>query len=367
VLGDEGKLRQVLINLLGNAVKFTARGGVTLRARWRGGLAEFEVKDTGYGIAADELETLFEPFVQTESGRKSKEGTGLGLAISRNFVHMMGGDIRVRSAVGGGSAFSFDVELAEVAEGDERAGRRTVLALEPGQPEYRILIVDDAERNREVLVKLLTSVGFAVSEATDGREAVAVWASWRPDLVLMDMRMPTMDGRAATQEIRRLEQSAEDRAPSAEVSDDASTRHSGLGARHCVIISLTASAFEHERDEILAAGCDDFLTKPFREDLLFQKLAAHLGARFQYAADRENAGERAAAGGRSLVPGRLRALPLEWLSSLNDAVVKGDVEQANRLVDGIHDRDAALADELRDLIKAYRFDEIQDLIEQIPQ
>jgi two-component system sensor histidine kinase/response regulator len=258
------------------------------------------------------------------------------------------------------------VELGEVAEGDERAGRRAVLALEPGQPEYRILIVDDAERNREILVKLLSSVGFAVSEATDGREAVAVWASWRPDLILMDMRMPTMDGRAATQEIRRLERTAQDRAPGAE-GDVGDARGPAVASQHCVIVSLTASAFEHERDEILAAGCDDFLTKPFREDLLFQKLAAHLGARFLYATEREGASAAGRTGATSLVPGRLRELPVEWLSSLNDAVVKGDVEQANRIVDGISDRDAALAGELRDLIKGYRFDEIQDLIEQMPR
>ncbi len=360
VHGDEGKLRQVLINLLGNAVKFTATGRITLRARWRVGIAEFEVADTGHGIDADELEQLFEPFVQTESGRLSKEGTGLGLAISRNFVRMMGGDIRVRSQVGRGSVFSFDVELPEVAEGDERSGRRTVIDLEPGQPEYRVLIVDDQDRNREILVKLLGAVGFSVSEARDGREAVAVWTSWRPDLILMDMRMPVLDGRGATKEIRRLEASNGDGALEFVAG-------SPVARRRTKIISLTASAFEHERDEILAAGCDDFLTKPFREELLFETLARHLGARFRYATDGRGAASAHAASRRPLEPDRLRGLPSEWLARLNDAVVKGDVEQAIGIVDGLYDHDAALAVELRDLIKAYRFDEIQYLIEQIPQ
>ncbi len=355
VRGDEGKLRQVLINLLGNAVKFTASGSITLRARWRGGIAEFEVKDTGHGISPDELESLFEPFVQTESGRRSKEGTGLGLAISRNFVQMMGGDIRVRSQLGMGSVFGFDIELPEVTDGDEVTGRRSVLALEPGQPEYRVLIVDDAERNREILVKLLSSVGFAVCEASDGREAVAVWTSWRPDLVLMDMRMPVLDGRSATLEIRRLE------------AADGGNAEGASNAPRTKVISLTASAFEHERDAILEAGCDDFLTKPFREEVLFQKLARHLNARFRYALE---SSDRALSGrldsGVGLEPGRLRGLPSGWLTALNEAVVKGDIEQANRIVDDICGVDARIADDLRELIKAYRFDEIQDLIEQVP-
>jgi signal transduction histidine kinase/ligand-binding sensor domain-containing protein/DNA-binding response OmpR family regulator len=350
VLGDEGKLRQVLINLLGNAVKFTESGSITLRARWRNGIGEFEVKDTGYGIDRDELPTLFEPFVQTESGRNSKEGTGLGLAISRNFVQMMGGDIQVASQRGAGTVFSFDVELPEVAETSEQRFRRSVLDLEPGQPEFRILVVDDAEKNREILVKLLSSVGFLVTEASDGREAIALWSSWRPDLILMDMRMPVMDGRQATQEIRRREE----------------IDHVGHGKSDAVpsrvkIISLTASAFEHEREEILASGCDDFLTKPFREAALFEKLAVHLGVRFRYAAEPETF----LADGVPLEPERLLVLSADRLADLGDAVVKGDVEQALRIVDEIGDHDAPLAEELRGLVRAYRFDEIQDLLDRV--
>ena len=356
VLGDEGKLRQVLINLLGNAVKFTERGEITLRARWRDGIGEFEVKDTGFGIASDELATLFEPFVQTESGRNSKEGTGLGLAISRNFVQMMGGDIQVSSRLGVGTVFSFDAELVEVADADDQLRRRSVIDLLPGQAEYRILVVDDAEKNREILVKLLSSVGFALAEAADGREAVAAWASWRPHLVLMDMRMPVMDGREATLEIRRLEQ---ERSASRDSSPDDAPF--ALGAP-CKIISLTASAFEHERAEILASGCDDFLTKPFREDLLFAKIGEHLGVRFRYATD---AGSGHGGDGAPLEPERLLALPQERIAALADAVLKGDVEQVLGIVDELQALDDALAQSLRGLVRAYRFDEIQDLLDRV--
>ncbi len=350
VLGDEGKLRQVLINLLGNAVKFTEQGTVTLAASWRDGIAEFTVSDTGVGVAEDELGTLFEPFVQSESGRRAKEGTGLGLAISRNFVEMMGGHIGVESTFGKGTTFRFDVELPSAEDADLSEGRRAILELEPGQREFKILVVDDAPRNRDLLIKLLSAVGFTVGEAEDGRDAIAVWTNWQPHAILMDMRMPVMDGRAATTEIRRLER------------EMLGALDVGNGAR-TVIISLTASAFEHEREEILMAGCDDFLTKPFREDALFEKLAKHLGARFLRTGTSTQQSPGSASTG-IVPPESLRELPVEWLSKLSDAVVKGDVEQASRLVQLLESHDAALALQLASLIKSYRFDELQDLLEQ---
>ena len=355
VLGDEGKLRQVLINLLGNAVKFTEQGTITLMASWHDGIGEFAVADTGVGVAAGELDSLFQPFVQSESGRQAKEGTGLGLAISRNFVEMMGGHIGVESEPGVGTTFRFDVELPEAVGAELSEGRRAILELEPGQREFKILVVDDAPRNRELLTKLLSAVGFTVGEAEDGREAIAVWTNWQPHAILMDMRMPVMDGRDATREIRRLE--SEMVVPDDDDMDDRS------GGARTVIISLTASAFEHERDEILGAGCDDFLTKPFREDVLFEKLARHLGARFLPSASSSDSLQRPPATGR--VPAAsLRELPTEWLAKLSDAVVKGDVEQASRLVQLIAEHDAALSVELASLIKSYRFDELQELLEQ---
>lgn len=357
VLGDEGKLRQIMINLLGNAVKFTDAGSITLRAAWQDGIGIFDVEDTGHGIAEEELENLFEAFVQTESGRKSKEGTGLGLAISRNFVQMMGGDMRVRSTLGKGTTFSFDAELAAVTEGGDRIETRRIVALESGQPEFRILVVDDVERNRTVLVKLLEAVGFVVDEAADGREAVAKWSSWRPDLILMDKRMPLMDGLAATREIRRLE---------AEFEDAALPEFEGAPVPpvgRTVIISLSASAFEHEHAEILGAGSDEIITKPFRHERLFEALSRHLGARFESYLDDEDL-EASIAPSEAPSPDRLRELPSEWVASLVEAVVRGDVEQCVTIVDRIGERDEELASHLRTLVRSYRFDDIQLLIEE---
>jgi signal transduction histidine kinase/CheY-like chemotaxis protein/ligand-binding sensor domain-containing protein len=264
VIGDEGKLRQILINLVGNAVKFTQQGVVTLRVRWSGGWAHFEVEDTGPGIAAAELPRLFEPFVQTDSGHRSSEGTGLGLALSRDLARLMGGDITVESTPGRGSCFRVEVSLPEApAEAliSIREQRR-VAALAPGQGTFRILVVDDIAVNRTVLARLLHSVGFEVREAADGEEALQLWHEWNPQLIWMDKWMRGFDGLEVTRRIRAEEKDTrKERVP---------------------IIALSASALEQERGEILAAGCDDFVAKPFRESTIFAKLREFLGVEYVY-------------------------------------------------------------------------------------
>jgi len=262
LLGDEVRLRQILLNLAGNAVKFTESGGVTLRGRWRNGRATFDVEDTGPGIAPAELSRLFAPFVQSESGRRSKEGTGLGLALSRNLARLMGGDITVESTPGRGSTFHLEVDLPAADAVSEAIDTRRVSALAPNQPTKRILVVDDTAINRTVLSRLLAQVGFDVREASNGEEAIAAWRSWKPHLIWMDWRMSGMDGLEATRRIR-----AEERTN---------------GARRTPILALSASALDHERGEILAAGCDEFVAKPFRESTIFAKLRDHLGVEYVY-------------------------------------------------------------------------------------
>jgi signal transduction histidine kinase/CheY-like chemotaxis protein/ligand-binding sensor domain-containing protein len=260
VRGDEMRVRQILINLAGNAVKFTEAGHVTVRATWRDGRARFEVEDSGAGIGADELPRLFEPFVQSESGQRSKEGTGLGLALSRNLARVMGGDITVESARGRGSCFTLAVPLPEAAAEAVAAEEKQVVALEAGHEPVRILVVDDVAVNREVLVRLLSQVGFEVREAADGAAAVETWRSWQPHLIWMDKMMRGVDGLEATRRIRAEEQTS--------------------GRKRTAILALSASALDHERDEILAAGCDDFVAKPFREATIFAKIREYLGVRY---------------------------------------------------------------------------------------
>jgi PAS domain S-box-containing protein len=274
VKADEGKLRQTLINLLGNALKFTAQGSVTLRVRAAQGLntLSFEVEDTGAGIAPDEIEHLFDPFIQGKRGLQSQEGTGLGLSITRQFVSLMGGTLTASSVPNQGTIFRFDIQVSQtLPEGEPLQQNRKVSGLAPDQPCYRILVVEDDRMSRLLMVRLLKSVGFQTREAVNGQEAVEVWQSWRPDFIWMDMQMPLMDGYEATRHIRRMEE--EDRVGQKFVSEPYPSP---------IIVVLTANAFEENRAVMLSAGCNDFVSKPFRREIIFGKLAQYLGVVYLY-------------------------------------------------------------------------------------
>ncbi len=347
VYGDESKLRQILINLIGNAIKFTREGRITLRAGWRNGRARFEVEDTGPGMTPEEVATLFQPFTQTETGEKAKEGTGLGLVISRNFARLMQGDIVVDSVRGRGTTFVVTLDLPVAPEGEtsrQLAEERRVVGLEAGQEHRRILVVDDVSENRILLGKLLESVGFEVRQAANGVEAMALWKEFTPRLIWMDMRMPVMDGLTATRAIRDEE------------------RRARPGTSPVKIIALSASALEHERAGVIAAGCDDFLAKPFRESAIFEKLTVHLGVRFAY--------ESAVPPAEALPSGvltavRLAALPSHLLAPLRDALEIGDDEAAARAVASIRPQDPHLADALADAVARFQVDELMSLFEQL--
>jgi signal transduction histidine kinase/CheY-like chemotaxis protein len=289
---DESKLRQVLINLLGNAIKFTETGRVILRVKadekqnHEPSLLTFEVEDTGSGIAPADLGKLFKPFVQTEAGQKSHQGTGLGLSISQQFVHLMRGQITVSSTPSQGTIFSFDIQAspAQMPQVETKIERRAI-ALAPDQPSYRILVVEDKPENRQLLVKLLTSLGFDVHEAENGQEGIALWHTWEPHLIWMDMRMPIMDGYEATRQIK-----------------------AHLKGQATVIIALTASAFDEEQAIVLSTGCDDFVGKPFREQVILEKMAKHLGVRYLY----EDSQPSASYKGQSYFQLGLSAPPQFW-------------------------------------------------------
>lgn len=281
VRADEGKLRQVLINLLSNAIKFTAQGNVTLRVR--GGSAlnilssatdvlYFEVEDTGSGIVPDEIAHLFDPFIQGNRGQKFQEGTGLGLSIARQFVSLMGGTLTASSMPNQGTIFRFDIQICQTLPvGELTEQSRKVMGLAPDQPSYRILIVEDDRMSRLLLVRLLKSVGFQIREAVNGQEAIDIWQSWRPHFIWMDMQMPVMDGCEATRQIRKREE--EDRVKKKFASEPYPSP---------IIVVLTANAFEENRTVMLSAGCDDFVSKPFRREHIFAKLAQYLGVVYLY-------------------------------------------------------------------------------------
>ena len=360
VMLDQGKLRQILMNLLGNAVKFTAEGHVLLRISTCNGDASgerdplklcFAVEDSGPGISPEDQEILFEPFVQAAAGRSSQEGTGLGLTISRQHIQLMGGDISVESTVGQGSVFRFQLPCEIVAATAVRKSTpdRIVTGLEPDQPTYRLLIVDDESANRQILVKLLQPLGFEVAEAADGQEAVDKWQTWQPHLIWMDMRMPVMDGLEAT---RRIKES--------------------VGGQETIIVALTASGLEEDRTMILAEGCDDYVRKPFYEEELYETIATHLDVRYLYedrAAPVDSDGQFAAGaepagkiGSEEELISRTAALQPLLLSSLERATTLGDINQIGVLIRQIEQTDPCLADEFGIMAHEFEHERILEII-----
>ncbi|BAY63051.1 multi-sensor hybrid histidine kinase [Calothrix brevissima NIES-22] len=353
---DEGKLRQVLINLLGNAVKFTQKGTVNLRAtaemrrldnqQQQSCILYFEIQDTGRGIAPEDIDKLFQPFVQSSSNQ-AIEGTGLGLAISRQFIRLMGGDINCSSNLGQGSTFRFHllVTLAEAGQQPPQFTTGKVIGLVEAQPTYRILVVDDAPNNQEIIVQLLSQVGFQVSCANNGQEAIALWQTWQPHVIFMDMRMPVMDGYTATKEIRNQAQGKENQT---------------------IIIALTASAFEEEKSTILAAGCNDLIRKPFREQLIFDKLAEHLGVNYLYAENSNSPDPDEAQNYPTPAASTLRAslnmMPDTWIAELYQAANEVDGDRIFQLIEQIPPSQAILARELTNLNRRFCFDEIIEIM-----
>jgi PAS domain S-box-containing protein len=257
---DEKRLRQVLLNLLSNAVKFTDAGGVTLQVRFvPPDRLAFDVRDTGIGIAADQLEAIFEPFEQAGDVRRHLAGTGLGLSISRQYVRLMGGDIRVESEVGRGSTFRFDVQAPPVQALTAAKVARTVTGY--AGPRRKVLVVDDIAENRAVAADLLASLGFEVAEAADGETGLELVHCLRPDLVLLDVAMPKLDGLEVVRKLRQLD-----------------------AFRTLPVIALSASVSTSDSEQCLAAGMDAFLPKPLDADRLLEQIARLLHLEWTYGA-----------------------------------------------------------------------------------
>ena len=337
VRGDEGKVRQILLNLLGNAVKFTARGEITARASWERGRAVLEVTDTGPGIAEAELATLFAPFVQSATGRSAAEGTGLGLAISRSYAQRMGGNVSATSTVGVGTTFRCEIALEAADEAEAPVVDRRVVGLAQGSGPFRVLVTDDSAENRRLLVRILAMDGFEVREAATGEEAVRMCDTFSPDIVFMDVHMPGLDGAATTRAIRDRERARDQPRPPTK------------------IVALSASVLEGDREALLRGGCDAFLSKPYREGALFEALETVLGARFDRAGDSGGMGSDADAA----TPERLQRLPEELKRKLYRAARGGDLGGARLAVGAVAATDPELAESLRVLVDAFLLEEIE--------
>jgi PAS domain S-box-containing protein len=333
---DDKRLRQVIMNLLSNAVKFTDHGTVTLRTDFIDGCLHLEVSDTGIGIAADQISTIFQPFQQSGDNYHKQQGTGLGLSICHRLVEAMGGEIRLSSRLQEGTCFYLRIPMEAVSSLEESIPANEeqpwVLGYEclHGRSPLRILIVDDVKDNREVLQNLLAPLGFALEQAADGRECLRLARQWEPHLILMDVRMPVLDGLQTTRELRQIS-----------------------ALRETPVIAITAGAFAKDRSESLAAGCNAYLAKPIQLHELLDVLARFLPLRWRCT--------------DSTVPQSAdnKRLPAEYLARFSEAVRRGDIQQLLELVATLEQNACcpALTAKIKRLTEAFNIKELRNLVE----
>jgi CheY-like chemotaxis protein/anti-sigma regulatory factor (Ser/Thr protein kinase) len=338
VRADERKLKQVIINLAGNAVKFTQDGSVTLRAgtEEQGRALHFEVEDTGPGLEDEAISRLFQPFAQ---GGHGKEGAGLGLFISQRLVEVMGGRIAVQSERGKGSLFSFDIPCESVKRPETpRLVTRRVASLAAGQPRPCVLVAEDTQESRVLLVRLLQSVGFDVIEAANGLEAVRLFEERQPDLVLMDIRMPVMDGYEAIWMIRSTPQGT------------------------TPIIAVTASAFDEERQRILTIGANDVVSKPVQTDELFEKIRLVLGVAYTYVEEPAGEPEPVDEPDPKMM---LANLSVDLLGQLTSSLALLNLDAFKELIPQVAQSAPILAKKLKELADGYMLTELTKLFSEV--
>ena len=351
IQADRRKLRQILINMLGNSVKYTESGGIVVRTSAGEAPPEgspdgnatriaIEVEDTGCGIAPDEIGVVFDTFEQAGGGRRLGKGAGLGMPISRQYARLMAGDITVESVLGEGSVFRLEFQAERVAPSavERRVSPRKVVGLAPGRPPARVLVVDDQDNNRDLLAEVLGRVGFVVREAIDGEQAVRDFHEWRPDLIIMDMRMPVMDGCEATRRIKELPD--------------------GSGTR---ILIVSASTSENTRAEALACA-DGFIRKPFGENDLLEEIERCLGISYIY--EEEYSEDRAI---RVEIPARidsdaLQSLPDGMVVEMAEAVRSGKMSLLRQLIRRAGDVDEDLAKLLNEMAERYDYDALHEVL-----
>ena len=345
---DGVKLRQIMINLLNNGIKFTTVGEVSLQVKSQHQQSLiFKIIDSGAGIAKTELDRLFEPFEQTTTGINLGEGTGLGLSICRSLIELLGGILEVESIVGKGTTFlcqipviipdSEQLNLAEISNPLSPHRGANIFKIAPEQPQHRILVVDDNLDNCKLLQDLLTQVGFMVREAHNGREAVTMFADWNPDLILMDIYMPIMDGYQATTAIKNQD-------PSHRVK----------------IIATTASIVKEDRAKIIAVGCVDLISKPFDTEKLLIAIAEQLNISYTYD---DNCLESHSAIVNSPLNAiedleELSKMPVKWLEKLYYAAISANEREINPLIAQISHEHHDLAQNLTAMVNNFALEGI---------
>ncbi|MEB3290049.1 MAG: ATP-binding protein [Leptolyngbya sp.] len=347
IRSDSGKLQQILLNLLDNALKFTSAGQVSLTVDWANVEACppvlcFSVADSGPGIAADQIPRLFKPFSQTDTGRTHQEGTGLGLALSHRFAQLLGGDLTLAQTGSQGSTFHLYLPVVVVNQVDLKPRPKTeqVIGLAPDQTVPRILVGDDNETNRRLMITLLSTLGFEVRGSEDGQDVIAQWHQWQPHLILMDLRMPHLDGYQATQYLR-----------------------SQTEATQPVVIALSASAFDEEATVAFESGCDGFLRKPIRESDLLALIQEFLGVRYLYAESATVPPSPSPLGLKDIALALTQLSPA-WVDQIYREAMVANGQAILALLDELPPDHQALALILRHWVQEFRCDKVVDWVEQ---
>lgn len=342
IKSDKEKLRQVIVNLVSNAIKYTHQGGVTLRLgvqpRDKTIRLVIEVEDSGIGISKADQARIFEPFVQVGKTATQK-GTGLGLSIVHKYVELIGGNIEVESTPNIGSLFRVNLPVQSVEKADvmpSESENERMIGLASGQPDYRILIVEDQLENQLLLQRLLQDAGFTVKVAQNGAEAIDLFQSYHPHFIWMDRRMPVMDGLEATQRIRAM-----------------------ADGKDVKIAAVTASAFADQREEMLAAGMDDFVRKPYRPAEIFDCMKRQLGVHFVYEPIVRAEAES------TLSSSALAKLPETLRRELADGLILGNAERLDRLILRIEQQDSALAKLLARHVATFNYLPILNVLETV--
>ncbi len=341
---DEKRLRQILINLLGNAIKFTQHGGVTLKVGYHNGKIRFQIEDTGVGIATADLEKIFEPFQQVGDHKYQAEGTGLGLPITKKLIDMMGGELHLESTLGKGSTFWMVMAFPEIATVGKTKRKQAPVVIGCQGPPRTILVVDDKWENRSVLVNLLTPLSFILKEARHGVEGLALLKQESVDLIITDLVMPIMDGFEFARQVRKLPQ-----------------------CQQVPIIADSASVFEVHQQESLAAGCNAFMAKPFHVDVLFDLLRRLLGLSWIY--EPSTVSEESSpslTNGDFPNPGEMIGPSKEQAAVLFDLAMQGDIAGIVKAVNKLEQTEkrlAGFANQIRQLAEAFQEEKICEVVE----
>ncbi len=337
--GDEAKLRQIVVNLVANAIKFTDDGAVTvsidLDVEEDRKILVVDVKDTGQGIEAEQIERLFEPFHQLPSSA-AKEGTGLGLTISREYARLLGADLSVESEPGVGSVFTLrmpvEADYKEDAELPELEEKGKVIGLREPEP-CKILIVDDNRDTIRFTTAFLESIGFSVSAAYDGMEALTRFDEDQPALVLMDRRMPRLDGLEALRRIKSTD-----------------------GGRDVPIVMISASAFEEDYTECIHSGADGFIRKPYLEEELLREISRLTGVRYTYEAGKKVLKRQ------PLSAEQVSSLPEDCRARLVESILRGDQDGILRQLENLKGFEESVVQDIRKLAKSFQYEKLLTLL-----